>query len=93
MPDRLVLRSPQLPITNHQREGAAEASRRRLLALVAGATAFGLILIAQLIRLQVVEHDYWIDEREKWQSETRDIVPERGRIWDRNGLLLAGNEP
>ena len=70
-----------------------DRSRRRLLALTVGITAFGLILIAQLIRLQVVEHDYWIGEREKWQSETRDIVPERGRIWDRNGVLLAGNEP
>ncbi len=70
-----------------------DRSRRRLLALIAGIAAFGLILIAQLIRLQVVEHDYWIGEREKWQSETRDIVPERGRIWDRNGVLLAGNEP
>ena len=70
-----------------------DRSRRRLLALTVGITAFGLILIAQLIRLQVVEHDYWIGEREKWQLETRDIVPERGRIWDRNGVLLAGNEP
>jgi cell division protein FtsI/penicillin-binding protein 2 len=50
-------------------------------------------LIAQLIRLQVFEHEVWIGERDKWQSETSDIVPERGRIWDRNGVLLAGNEP
>ena len=70
----------------------AEASRR-LPALVAGIAAFGVVVVAQLIRLQVIEHDYWIGERVKLQTETRDIVPERGRIWDRHGSLLAGNEP
>ena len=65
----------------------------RLLALIAVIAAFGVILAAQMIRLQVVEHDYWIGERETLQAETRDIVPERGRIWDRRGALLAGNEP
>jgi cell division protein FtsI/penicillin-binding protein 2 len=54
---------------------------------------FGGAVLVQLIRLQVVEHARWSDIAHAGQIATREVEPERGRIWDRNGVLLAGNRP
>ncbi len=53
----------------------------------------GGVLLVQLFRLQVIEHEYWKGKALDAQIDTREAEPERGRIWDRNGVLLAGNEP
>ena len=67
--------------------------RRRLIAIMAVLTLFGSLVLAQLVRLHVVERDYWWSIGRARQSSTREVEPERGRIWDRNGVLLAGNKP
>jgi cell division protein FtsI/penicillin-binding protein 2 len=54
---------------------------------------FGGAVFVQLIRLQVVEHAHWSDIAHAGQTASREVEPERGRIWDRNGVLLAGNRP
>ncbi|HLF29181.1 MAG TPA: penicillin-binding protein 2 [Anaerolineae bacterium] len=54
---------------------------------------FGGVVLVQLIRLQVVEHEHWSAIGRVGQTGVREVEPERGRIWDRNGALLAGNEP
>jgi len=50
-------------------------------------------VLAQLVRLQVVEHDRWDHVARQGRAGQREVTPERGRIWDRNGVLLVGNEP
>ncbi len=67
--------------------------RRRLVAIIAVLTLFGGLVLVQLVRLQWVEHDYWRSIGRARQSGTREVEPERGLIWDRNGVLLAGNRP
>ncbi len=63
--------------------------RVQLLALCLG-LAF-LALAARLFVLQVTEHGRLaaLAYEEHWRSET--IKPRRGEIFDRNGILLAGN--
>ena len=52
-----------------------------------------LVLILRLWSLQVVRHDYFMTLSE--QNRLRDVyVPApRGKISDRNGVLLASNRP
>lgn len=65
----------------------------RLYVVIGLIAAFGAVVVAQLFRLQVVEYQHWSDIERRRTSAVREIEPERGRIWDRNGMLLAGNEP
>lgn len=54
---------------------------------------FFVLLFGRLIQLQVFEHEIYspISERNSIRQET--INPARGLIYDRNGILLVGNEP
>lgn len=62
--------------------------------LLGGATAFGLLALGgRLAQLQVVEADYYRTRATKNQFNFRLITPPRGRILDRNGVVLAGNRP
>ena len=70
-----------------------ELSRFRL-RLVAAAGfvlfCFGL-LVARLIFLQVIQHDSLLDRAESNRVTIVPIVPNRGLIKDRNGVVLASN--
>ncbi|MGH2592822.1 MAG: penicillin-binding protein 2, partial [Anaerolineae bacterium] len=68
-------------------------SRTRLFFVVAMIIALSGAVLAQLVRLQVVEHDRWDNVARQGRAGQREVTPERGRIWDRNGVLLVGNEP
>ncbi|HEY4691251.1 MAG TPA: penicillin-binding protein 2 [Anaerolineae bacterium] len=68
-------------------------ARPRLTVIIALMVLLGGVVLAQLVRLQVIEHERWIGNAHVQQTGVREIEPERGRIWDRNGVLLAGNEP
>ena len=50
-----------------------------------------LVLIGRLIQLQIVEHDEYATESIDNTINTDVLPPVRGRIFDRNGVLLAGN--
>jgi len=52
--------------------------------------AFGLLL-GRLIFLQVVRHEDLAQQAENNRTAVVPIVPNRGEILDRNGVLLAGN--
>jgi len=70
----------------------AEGPRRRLRLM--GTLMIGLVvvIVAQLVQVQVVDHQFYKD----WATDLRErpvamVDPHRGVIRDRNGHLLAGN--
>lgn len=71
----------------------AEARRFRLRVVVLGLVvllALGL-LVARLVFLQVHRHDDLADQAESNRTAVVPIVPNRGLILDRNGVVLATN--
>ena len=52
-----------------------------------------LALLARLVQLQVVEHDSYATRAEENRTQTQLVAPDRGLIYDRNGVLLADNLP
>ncbi len=70
-----------------------ELSRFRLRVLAAGAFVlfcFGL-LVARLVWLQVIQYDSFAERAESNRIAVVPIVPNRGLIKDRNGVVLASN--
>ncbi len=51
-----------------------------------------IILIFRLFNLQISNHDYYAEEALGNQMRTLPITPSRGKIFDRNGKLLATNQ-
>jgi penicillin-binding protein 2 len=79
---------------NHEiRDTAAELARfRRRLLVIACVVLFGFALIgARLAVLQVVRHDDLAERAESNRTAIVPIVPNRGLILDRNGVVLASN--
>jgi penicillin-binding protein 2 len=70
-----------------------ELARFRLRVLVASIVVlvcFGLV-VARLVYLQVVRHDDLLAQAENNRTAVLPIVPNRGLILDRNGIVLASN--
>lgn len=65
----------------------------RAIALLALCGILLLILISRLIYLQVVSHEHYATLSENNRVKLQAIAPNRGLIYDRNGILLAGNLP
>ena len=75
------------------RNSEADASRFRLRVFAVALVvffAFGLI-VARLVYLQVVRHEDLADQAENNRTAVVPIVPNRGQILDRNGVVLATN--
>jgi penicillin-binding protein 2 len=71
----------------------ADASKFRLRVFAVALVvflAFGLI-VARLLYLQVLRHDDLADQAESNRTAVVPIVPNRGQILDRNGVVLATN--
>jgi penicillin-binding protein 2 len=66
--------------------------RRAIFATVVVSLLF-LVMIARLIILQVYQHDLYKTLSLNNQVRLVPIVPKRGLIFDRNGILLAENQP
>ncbi|MGA8515353.1 MAG: penicillin-binding protein 2 [Burkholderiaceae bacterium] len=64
--------------------------RRVLVASIAVLLAFGL-LVARLVWLQVYRHDDLSEQAESNRTAVVPVVPNRGLILDRNGIVLATN--
>lgn len=58
--------------------------------LVVGLAA--LFLVGRLVVLMLVQSDYYYELAEELHTRERRIKAARGNIYDRNGVLLAGNE-
>jgi len=52
-----------------------------------------LILIGRVYYLQVIEFDRYAAISEKNRVQLQPVAPRRGLIYDRNGVLLADNQP
>jgi penicillin-binding protein 2 len=71
----------------------AELVRFRTRVLVASAAVLVcfLLLVARLVWLQVLKHEQFTDQAEANRTAIVPIVPNRGLILDRNGIVLATN--
>ena len=71
--------------------GITQQQQKRIFVVMAVLSAAGLLLVAQLIRWQVVEHEKFVELAT--QQNRREIVtrPRRGNIFDRNHHLMAGD--
>ena len=67
--------------------------QQRLLISVVGIITFALILLARLFYLQVIQHELYTTQSDKNRVQLEAIGPTRGLIYDRNGQLLADNQP
>src|SRR5690606_13224032 len=51
------------------------------------------LLIARLVWLQVFQHEYYAAKSDDFRIHIQPVVPNRGLIYDRNGVLLAETRP
>ncbi len=63
--------------------------------LVALLVVFALtgVLVLRMYQLQMVEHQHFVTLSDKNRMQLQSIAPNRGLIYDRNGVLLADNQP
>jgi len=66
---------------------------RRYLTLGAIFTLVGIMIVGRMVSIQVgPEKEIFIEQGEIYSGELYDLIPSRGKIYDRWGNLLAGNE-
>ena len=63
--------------------------RRTIVLMVALGVGMFLPLVAQLYKLQIVEHDYWQERAANQQTNDVPVTANRGTIYDREGRALA----
>ncbi len=63
--------------------------------LIGGGVALLLLvaLVARLVFLQVYQHEYYSTKSDSYRIQIKSVVPNRGLIYDRNGVILAENKP
>lgn len=80
-----------IPLKDHDTE--KRLVNKRLIACAALVLAISCTLVGRLYFLQVTEFDYNSTVSENNRGHVLPIPPERGFIYDRNGVLLADNQP
>lgn len=80
-----------IPLKDHEKE--KHLVNRRLLACAALVFCLVAVLIGRLYVLQVLQHDQQSAVSENNRVHVLPIAPERGLIYDRNGVVLADNKP
>lgn len=65
---------------------------RAILALILVTLIFG-VLLGRVYFLQVVEHERYAAISDRNRIQLQPVPPRRGLIYDRNGILLADNQP
>ncbi|MCA1797927.1 MAG: penicillin-binding protein 2 [Xanthomonadaceae bacterium] len=78
-------------LTNPQAERALFLGRALFAVVVVLVLTGGLV--AQLVALQVGQHAHYATLSDGNRMRIEPLAPTRGLIFDRNGVLLAGNEP
>jgi cell division protein FtsI (penicillin-binding protein 3) len=64
-------------------------SHRRLLQLFAFLSAWGVVVAARLVQVQLVRHDDYVARAQRQQERTLELSPVRGSILDARGRVLA----
>jgi len=67
--------------------------RNRVLQGLTVITLMFSVLCARFVYLQIIKHDEFQVRSESNRIKPRALPPNRGLIFDRNGLLLADNQP
>jgi penicillin-binding protein 2 len=80
-----------IPLKDHDKEG--RLVNGRLIACAVLVVGLALALVSRLYFLQVVQYDYHSTISENNRVHVLPIPPERGLIYDRNGVVLANNRP
>ena len=71
----------------------AEGPRRRLLLVSTLLIGCVLVIVAQLVKVQILDHRFYVEWAEEQRVRAVTMAePPRGVIRDRNGCLLAGNK-
>ena len=65
------------------------SSQKRLLQLFAFLSAWGIVVVARLIQIQLVRHDDYTLRATRQQERTLSLSPVRGSIRDSRGRILA----
>ena len=73
-----------------KKELLARMSRRNFV-IGGGQVMLGLLLAGRLYQLQIAQSDGWRKLSDSNQFNTRSVTPARGRIFDANNSLIAGN--
>ena len=84
MSDHLNFKNPQRELNVH---------RQRVYVAFAAVLLMALVLIGRLAFLQIIQHELYTTQSEKNRVQLEAIAPNRGLIYDRNGVLLADNQP
>lgn len=66
--------------------------KKKILFLGAGSLVLLLCLFGRLVYLMVAKSDYYASMAQELHERERDIKAARGRILDRNGIVLADNK-
>jgi len=66
-----------------------QISHRRLIQVFAFLAAWGVVVVARLVQVQLVRHDHYVTRAQRQQERTLDLNPVRGSILDTRGRVLA----
>ena len=80
-----------IPLKDHEKE--KHLVNRRLLVCAGLTLGLVAVLVGRLYVLQVLQHDQQSAVSENNRVHVLPIAPERGLIYDRNGVVLADNKP
>nr|VFK45375.1 MAG: penicillin-binding protein 2 [Candidatus Kentron sp. TC] len=83
--------SPGLTIKNSA--GELSLFRTRLILVHGMIVILSLVLMAQLIKLQILKHEHFQTLSHENSVKIVPLSPSRGLIFDRNGVVLARNTP
>ncbi len=83
--------SSRLTLKDHFFESRLIMHRAIVLLVLGGVLC--LVLFGRLLYLQVIEHEHYRTLSEDNRVKLQPIPPNRGLIYDRNGILLAENLP
>jgi penicillin-binding protein 2 len=81
----------QITLKDHIFESRLVMNRAVVLLVIGGLLL--VVLLTRLLYLQVIEHEHFTTLSEDNRLKLQPIPPNRGLIFDRNGVLLAENLP
>lgn len=81
------------PLTLADPDSEGKIFTSRALVVFSGMLLLMLALALRMVQLQVLEHDHYRTISDENRIHIQPLAPTRGRIFDRNGVLIADNQP